>query len=118
MKLTTEEKKRALIRAAESADNLNTFEKLAAMIVVADSWRAAELEESRPPLRQMWACASDVGRLFGVTAEGARKWLRPLAACGKVKVCRPQADTGNIFYFLPDVEREFIQNAATARLKK
>lgn len=59
-----------------------------------------------------------VGRLFGVTAEGARKWLRPLAACGKVKVCRPQADTGNIFYFLPDVEREFIQNAATARLKK
>lgn len=112
MKLTPEEKKRALLRAAEAADNLNTLDKLAAMIVTADAWRAAEMEETRAPLRQLWACASDIGRLFGVTAEGARKWLRPLAARKAVRVCRPLADTGNIFYYLPDVEREFMLNAA------
>ncbi len=118
MKLTPEEKRRALVRAAESAENLNTLEKIAAMMVTLDAWRAEDAAEMRAPLRQVWACASDVARLFGVTAEGARKWLRPLAARGVVRVCRPQADTGNLFYFLPDVEREFIQNARTASLKK
>lgn len=117
MKLTTEEKNQALLRAAEMAAG-GMLDKFAAMIVTADSWRAEELAESRAPLRQAWACASDVARLFGVTSEGARKWLRPLAACGVVRVCRPQADTGNLFYYLPDVEKEFMKNAATARLKK
>lgn len=51
--LTTEEKARTHTRA-ESADNLNTFDKLAAMIVTADAWRAAELSE--PP-----AAAPNVG---------------------------------------------------------
>lgn len=75
-----------------------------------------KIQEERPADGgQVWLRASDVAARYGVGRSQAHAWLVKLRELGKVRVQNPiagKAGKGDTFYYLPDIEAAFAENAA------
>lgn len=66
---------------------------------------------------QVWLRVSDVAARYGVGRSQAHAWLVKLRELGKVRVQNPiagKAGKGDTFYYLPDIEAAFQENAEKA----
>lgn len=64
---------------------------------------------------QTWLRVSDVAARYGVGRSQAHAWLLKLRELGKVRIQNPiagKSGKGDTFYYLPDIEAAFSENAA------